>query len=232
MKRIYFSFLLFAVSSQVASAQEEEIPIDHIFARGDMTNNEQAAVMVSGWLPSACYNAPRAEVTRQNRAIIIKVKATPDLSVGSMCIAVAVPFLIAVPLGMLAQGRYDVQDGSNDDGAKTTLQIYRARPAPWIKPLYARVEQVKFDARRQQLVLSGRNPSDCLRLDHVNLSSNGRDTYTVTPIMKLVGGACPRKLVRFEYRVSIPRALDADQILYYVRSLDVVNNFVTYLQTL
>jgi hypothetical protein len=247
MKLTHLSFLLIALAGHPTNAvtplaglsdsnddvyimQEEEMVIDHIFAPGEISTSEPATVMVSGWLPSPCYSSPRADVSRQDRAIVITVKATKNLAPGRVCVALAVPYLVAVPLGILSQGRYVVEYGPEDLRTETELRIHPAQAVGANRLIYARVEQIKLDARRRQLVLSGRNSSDCVALDRVTIASNGVDTYTVAPVMKLIRSDCPKKLVPFEYRVNIPGDLDEDQILYYVRTLNGGDNFINYLQ--
>lgn len=237
MKLIYLALFLLATTGQSTQATggkpisptAEEITIDHLFVPDGITANEDAVLVASGWLPSPCYHSARAEISKQGSTITVVVKAIKDTTPEN-CIMLAIPYLVDVRLGMLSAGTYTVKYGSADFRAESVLTI---DPAYSIRsnPLYARVEFVRFDDATGQLTLSGRNPSDCVELERVNVTSNGADTYTIWPIMRQVAGECPKRLVPFEYNVSIPESMSSERVLYRVRILGGKSRFINLLKS-
>jgi len=209
--------------------QVEDMHIENIFLPDVTKPHETAIAMASGWLPSPCYHSPYAEITRVGSSISITVKAIND-SPGRICVTLAVPYLLEIPLGVLRDGCYLIEYGP-DNLHSEILTINTSRQNSEDNLLHAHVERVNFDRESGQLKLSGRNPSDCIELDRINVLSNGSDTYTIWPVMKQIRNECPKKLVPFEYSVNIPNELETSQILFHVRTLEGGNRFVNYLES-
>jgi hypothetical protein len=246
MKLSYVSILLLTLTAHAALAsspvdsrieisnfppfsQREQLQVAHIFVPAGIRPNETPIVIASGWLPNPCYHSPQSEVTRQGSSIIISVWAIHNTAPFA-CITLAVPYLIPIPLGDLGPGTYSVKHGP-DNVAAGIITIEAPDSIQIEKTLYAHVEQVNFDATTRQVKLSGRNPSDCIALERIEVISNGIDSYTVLPIMKQIRAECPKKNEPFEYSAILSDELEASDILFHVRTLNSSNDFVDILES-
>jgi hypothetical protein len=129
--------------------------------------------------------------------------------------------LTSVDLGILDKGDYKIRvNPKTMFENKTDLSVSESTSPSVDDFTYASVESVDKIAGTRDIVLKGYNPSDCFVLDRVQYVSNGKDTYSVLPIMKQISNFCPMKLVPFNYQSSFPSDLKSKKILLHVRVMD------------
>lgn len=200
-------------------AVTRDIPIDHVFAPKGFDDNDDAEVMAFGWLPSPCYLSPVGVASRSQNTLHVSARATASLS--RICLPMAVPFLVPVHLGVLEAGTFLIQYVDELHNVKASvLNVDNALGDQVDNYTYAHVERLDGDEVERKIILAGRNPSDCFELDRVESIYNGKDTYSLLPIMKQVKPDCPRKMVPFRYTVDMPKKIDSAKVLWHVRRLD------------
>jgi hypothetical protein len=216
------SILSVLVGSSAFAAADHEIvpvPVTHVFSPKGFDANDNTEVVISGYLPNLCYKAAKADVKVEGRKIGIRVKAIK--SGGPYCPQMIVPFLETAPAGVLDKGDYEVVVNKGLPSEQHS-QIFVAESAsPAIDDfVYAGVQYVEAVEGTRKVVLKGENPSTCYELDRIDFVSNGRDTYSVLPILKKVAEICPRVMVPFAYEVEVPSDLTAAELLLHVRIMN------------
>ncbi len=196
-----------------------EILVKHVFVPKGMDANDIAAVIAFGWLPSPCYQSPQGKIHWQENTIQVSAQAfkTPD----RICIQMAVPYLSTIPLGLLEKGEFLVQFQNQKSVFVNAgvLNIEAPKADTVDNFIYAHVERVEANEDASKITLSGRNPSDCFELDHIESIFNENDAYAILPIMKLVKADCPVKMVPFRYEIDISQQKHGKRVLWHVRSL-------------
>ena len=106
--------------------------------------------------------------------------------------------------------------------AETTAEISIGEPKSESVDnyVYANLNYVEKAEKPRAIVLKGENPSDCFEFDRVEFISNGKDVYSVLPIMKQVKQDCPMRLVPFSIETQVPEGLAAKDLLLHVRGMD------------
>ncbi len=67
------------------------------------------------------------------------------------------------------------------------------------KYIYARVEEIFRKDESREVILKGNHLNNCFVLDEINWKTNGKDTYTIFPILKRISEYCIDKITPFEY---------------------------------
>lgn len=210
---------LFAGSAARSEAREALVPVNAVFAPNGFDNNDDAQVVVSGYLPNLCYKAPRTQVAVRGNTVFVAVKALVDEN--SYCPEVIVPVLEPISLGVLPAANYRVVVNAGARfQARTLFSVGEASGSTIDDYVYANVDHVEVVPGSRRVVLKGFNPSDCFVFDRTEFVSNSRDTLSVLPILKQIRTTCPRKMVPFAIGVEIPRGLPAEEILLHVRVMD------------
>lgn len=224
MKKLVTLIALMMSAGLLASPNLTQVPTTHAFAPMGFDTNDNAEVIVTGFLPNLCYKAPQSSVKMAGNSIAVEVKALNYSSENTYCLEMLVPFTEVVDLGVLDKGTYTIDvnpEKSNamfNKGVSTTLKIVEASSDAVDDFIYASVKSIDMD--NDDVVLKGYNPSDCLVLDEVKYVDNGIDTYSVLPMMKKVSEFCPMKPTPFEYRTKLPDTLKVNNILLHVRVMD------------
>lgn len=197
------------------------VPVDHVYAPAGFDSNDNAEVVVTGFLPNLCYKAPRVNVEIEKNKISVNVKALKAQSGLSFCAQVIVPFIETVNIGILDQGKYLLAVNENSNWAKKSeMKISEATSNSIDDVIYANVEEVVKSDEGRKVLLKGYNTSDCFELKEIAIKDNGSDTYSVLPIMKQVRSFCPRKMIPFTYEFDVPENLKADRVLLHVRVMN------------
>lgn len=200
---------------------EANVPVDHVYSPFGFDSNDNAEVVVSGYLPNLCYKAPQASVSEKDGKISISIKAIRNQQ-GMFCADVIVPYVEYVNLGVLNKGKYQIAVNENSSWAKkSNLVVSEASNNAVDDFIYANVSEiVKSDDGSRKVILKGYNPSDCLELKQIVVKDNGEDVYSILPIMKQVRSFCPKKMIPFSYEVDVPQNLEADRVLLHVRVMN------------
>jgi hypothetical protein len=196
------------------------VPITHVYSPKGFDTNDNTQVVVSGYLPNLCYKAPHSEVAVDGRTIRITIKAIWDAN-ATFCPQMVVPFLETVSTGVLDKGAYQVVvNGGSAYESHSEIAVAESTSAAVDNYVYASLDFAVREAGTRKVTLKGYNPSDCYIFDRVEFISNGKDTYSVLPIMRQVRPDCPMKMVPISIDTEVPNTLNADKVLLHVRIMD------------
>lgn len=199
-----------------------EAPVDHAFVPVGFDNNDNIEVVITGKFPNPCYTRNKVEVKVKDDQIDVTIsslhKPNPAMT---LCEPLKVPFTEVVTIGNLQAGDYIINVNNK---LKEGLEVATSNSQSVDDHLYASVEYVELGftgGLSGDALLVGKNISSCLELDHVEYVSNGKDTYSVLPIMKKVSDYCPEGNKRIEIPLKFDvNGLKNDKILLFVRSID------------
>lgn len=196
---------------------EENLNIDYVFAPKGFDSNDSTEIVVSGMLPNLCYKSPKAIAVVEGNSI--KVRVTAIHIRGAYCAQMFVPFIEVAQAGVLAPGNYGVEVTSQTAGLPlaTEISVVQANSSSVDDFVYAHVDWIETFKNNRKVVLHGYNPSDCFEIDTIEMVSNGKDAYSILPIMKQVRDVCPIKKVPFAYEADVPTGLTARKILLHTR---------------
>lgn len=211
--------LLVPMSAAAASPAAVYAPVSHVYSPIGFDNNDETQVIVSGYLPNLCYKAPKAEVSVLCDTIIITMKALHEDRVH--CAQAVVPYLEAVSVGVIPQGDYKivVNAGSRNE-FRSRISVGDARTSAVDDYIYGNINSIEKGNGPRKVLLKGYNPSDCFEFDRVEFVSNGKDAYSVMPIMKQVREHCPMKMVPMTLEAQVPADLKIENLLLHVRVMD------------
>jgi hypothetical protein len=201
---------------------EAAVPVDHVFTPAGFDSNDNTEVVVTGFLPNLCYQAPKSTVSVVNGKITVSVVATKKINGLGFCTNIVVPYTEEIKIGVLDKGKYQiaVNEKSNWE-KKSDISIAEASSSSIDDNVYANVSEVTPDINgSRRVTLKGFNPSDCFELKEITIMDNGTDTYSVLPKMKQVKTFCAKKMMPFTYEFDVPEKLEADKILLHVRVMD------------
>jgi hypothetical protein len=210
---ILVSLPLFALFASAAYASvppvTAAIPVTHIYAPQGFDSNDPSEVIITGYLPDLCYRAPSTYSQVSGQTIQIQAEALRP-SQNALCPLVAMPLLEAVQVGVLEKGEYGIvvnQPGSNP--VTSSIYIEEARGKGVENSVYANTGSVDRIPGTRAVILTGINPVNCYELDQIRYISNGKDTYTVLPIMKQSNATCESRPTAFSYQWDVPTELSA-----------------------
>jgi hypothetical protein len=200
-----------------------------VFAPVGFDDNDDATIVVDGYLPSGCYRQLRPIVEIDHEARTIKV--IPQARYFDVpCIAALVPYWNEIRLGVLAKGSYKVTLNQGD--LQETLSVAEATNAGPDDYLYAAIDAATVsrqdDSTEQFVKIEGRFTNSCMVLDEVRLVDTGK-TINVLPIMRMEGDDCGPIEVEFRRMVKVPDTVTPGRHLLHVRSLN--GKAVNYLFT-
>lgn len=215
--------LMVAASFGVAASTPVSVmlPVENIYSPFGFDSNDNAEVVIEGFLPNLCHKAPSSEVVVKGNLIDIKIKSLKYESDNPFCPEVIVPFIESIDVGVLDKGNYDIMvNGKSIYQKEGFIGIAEASSDAVDEHVYANVEYVNKVEGQRVVELKGYNPSSCFVLDEISIVDNGRDAYSILPKMKQVSDFCPMKMVPFSYEVEVPQKLKRDKVLLHVRSMD------------
>jgi hypothetical protein len=200
------------------------LPVNHVYAPFGFDSNDNIEVVVKGYLPNLCYRAPNTHVQVADQTIQIQVTALyPSLSEHVLCAQVMLPFLEVAQVGVLDQGDYNVViNPSESHPALAAIQISEATSSAIDNNVYANVTSVEKVPGTRTVLLKGSNPVNCYGLAQIKYVTNGKDTYSVLPILKQVSPNCENVTTPFTYSWDVPSDLSAieDEPLLHVRVMN------------
>lgn len=217
---------------------EKLISAEHSYVPFGFDSNDNAEVIITGFLPNLCYKAPKAKVHINQGQIDVTLTALFYAPENGFCAEVAVPFIEVVNLGLLPQGHYEIKINQNSAHESRTNMLVAAAPNRNIDQfIYARVQYIEQVPGTRKVLLKGYNPSDCFRLNEIKYVSNTIDSYSIMPILTTNSdGFCPRKMVPFTYEFEVPNDINRAKVLLHVRSMDgrsvnaIYDNFMNKIQ--
>lgn len=209
------------IYGEVPPAPPVHVPVDHVYIPAGFDSNDNAEVVITGYLPNLCYKSPNANVEIDKNKISVNIKALKARSGLGFCAQVIVPYIETINLGVLDRGKYLVAVNENSGWEKKSeLGISEATSNSIDDVVYANVEEVVKSEEGRKVLLKGYNTSDCFQLKEIAIKDNGSDTYSVLPVMKQVSNFCPRKMIPFSYEFEVPEKLKADRVLLHVRVMN------------
>jgi hypothetical protein len=190
----------------------------YVFAPEGFDDNDEAVVMVDGYLPSGCYKLTRPEYTvdEQTKTITIKPMARYfDVA----CIEALIPYQFEVKLGILSEGLYTVK---LNNAAVDSIDVAEASSAGPDDYLYAPIDGASVsttDTGVLQATLEGRFTNSCMVWDDLKVIDTGK-TINVLPVMRIEGDSCIAGEFPFKKIVNLPESVVAGRHLLHVRSLN------------
>lgn len=225
--------LLILVASVQAFASNAElvpVPVDDIYVPKGFDTNDNVEVVVTGYLPDLCHHSPKALVKREGNNVKVEVKSYYKQPADGSCPEMIVPFTETVNLGLMNKGKYKISVNENEinkslksnKAVKVQSELLvEATNSTYIDDnVYAAVDFVKKDYTHKEIEINALNPSDCFELDTVKFVSNGKNTYSVLPIMKQVRAFCPMKMTNLKIRTNVPTELNREKVLLHIRSME------------
>lgn len=224
---VLMSMLLSTISAASAdgintSVVVAPIPVTHIYSPLGFDSNDNVEVIVKGYLPNLCYRAPNTKTQVNGQTIEIQVTALHP-SANVMCAQIAMPYLEAAQVGVLDKGDYGiVVNPAEPNSRSSSINIVAATSSAIDDNVYANVTSVERVPGTRTVFLKGTNPVDCYELAQIKSFSNGKDTYSVLPIMKQVSATCNVKSVAFSYKWDVPTDLSSieQEPLLHVRVMN------------
>lgn len=198
------------------------IPVSHVYAPIGFDSNDNTEVIVRGYLPNLCYRSPNARSQIIGNTILIDATALHP-SVPVICAQVVVPYLESAQVGILDPGTYRiVVNPTGPTSSTSAIQIVQATSPAIDDNVYANITSVERIPGTRTIILKGTNPVNCYELGQIKYISNGRDTYSVLPILKQVSPTCDATPVPFSYTWDVPTDFSAteEMPLLHIRTMN------------
>lgn len=194
-------------------------PVDHLFVPKGFDNNDNVEVIVTGKFPNPCFIRNKVDVKVSDDLVDVTITSLKRDDVS--CDNLKVPYRETVTIGSLQSGDYKVRvNGKLED----KLEVAMSTSSSVDENLYAAVDYVELGftgGLAGDAMIVAHTVSSCLEFDRVDLISNGKDTYSIMPILKRRQGECPEKRDFLQIPVKFDvNALKNDSILLFVRSMD------------
>ncbi|MBL7664813.1 MAG: hypothetical protein JNM93_06735 [Bacteriovoracaceae bacterium] len=222
---LLLGFILTFSGAVFAQKTPKLVPLkaEQVYVPRGFDHNDNAEIVLAATYPSLCYRTPQTEVVFDGNVIRINLTVLDYSNTGEICPQIARPLLEVVSLGFLEAGEYKIYVNSDfEEEIITKLTVNLSNSASADDHTYARVQYVEEIPGTNKVLLKGYNPSDCFQLDKITYVSNGKDTYSVLPILKntYADNFCPRKMVPFNYEFTVPSELKTNEVLLHIRSMD------------
>lgn len=220
MKNVFFSFLFLLLSvTSFAQVTTKLVPANHVYIPNGFDDNDNAEIIVSGFLPDSCYTAPKSVYKIEDTKITVTLSAIYNNQAGA-CSDVIVPFAETVRLGALSAKNYEVTVISANPQRLISKMMVKKSGGIGIDDFsYAYITGVRHAPGNKKVIIDGYSISDCFELQELKVESNGADTYIILPIMKKINDFCPRKMMPVTFEVILPNGLHNKEILLHVRSM-------------
>lgn len=221
LSHLFIACTLVASLAGHSKYEEVQVGVENVFVPKGFDSNDNVEIVVNGDLPNTCYLRPHGEVKVVNQRVIVEMKATKvtDRNVG--CIEALVPYVVAVPLGALAEGVYDIVINVGSDVEQNrVIRVDRPNSSSINNFTYANVTEAHITNEKRTVQLSGVHPSSCMDIERVEIIVNEtNDTFSVLPIIKQVEPICDRMIKPFTYTLLLPEP-QASYELVHVRKID------------
>ena len=202
----------------------------YVFAPIGFDDNDEATLVLDGFLPSGCYRLvqPEVVVNQQTKQVTVTPKAR---YFDHPCIESLVPYWQEIRLGILSIGNYKVVVPGS--AIQETMEIVEAPSAGPDDYLYAAIDAASVDKQDDSdgynIKLEGRFTNTCMTLTDIRVIDTGK-TINVLPIMTMADrDDCSPTEVQFRRMVSLPGSVVEGRHLLHVRSLNgqAVNHIFT-----
>lgn len=215
-----------AVATTVARADDPvpnppvPVSVGSVFAPDGFDDNDEAQVVLDGYLPSTCYRVSHTTSHLDPASGEINVVQYAR-RFGGVCLPVKVPFFSEVRLGVLPAAKFGIKSRG---AAAETLAVKEASSGGPDDYLYAPVDTVRVDydhaTHDYVATINGRLTSSCLQWDGIRVLDQGK-VVVLMPILKAAdGAACVATETAFEEKAVLPKALKDGRHLLHVRSLN------------
>lgn len=185
----FISSLVILFSSALSTAAigaMVPLAIDQAYVPTQFDSNDRTTFMVTSSSKNSCHFQPKTttEVNRQKNQILVGFFVNEG---EGSCLETKQKFKQLVEVGKLAEGEYQIFDGSNlkPIGSLNVSKKNHARPGPDAYP-YAPVKEVNVvldkTKNRWALSLSGEFEKECDGLKEVRISTEGKNVIEVVPI--------------------------------------------------
>ena len=194
---------------------------EQIFVMNGFDDNDNVELIVSGYLPTLCHQAPTLKQRVEGHDVLLTLTALYFDQSNPFCTQIPIPFLEVINLGMLEAGEYKVT--VNRDTPYESSEFLHIAPAPTHEQnsfTYAQVEYIEKEIGTRNIILAGTNPSNCFELDRTVFMSNEKNAIAVLPILKKTSEDCAFVPTAFKYKIEVPKVLEKDKILLHVRRMD------------
>lgn len=226
------SLLSLALAS-FATAQADEsrtgdlvrIDATAVFVPVGFDDNDEAEVVVDGFLPSGCYRQAKPELAIDHVARTIEI--TPMARrFAAPCVEVLVPYFFEVKLGQLEPGSYAVEVRGATTSLTESLPVKHAIGTTPDDFDYLPVDDVRVDRNAEtgglEAVIYGRFTNRCMSWGRALVEDNGK-TLNILPIMAFdttPGANCRTVEMRYKQTIALPATVSAGRHLLHVRSLN------------
>ncbi len=196
------------------------LPLVDVFMPLGFDNNDNAEIVVSGYLPDLCHKSLKTDYRVVGNTIYLDVDSYYYFRPGTECAEIIVPFLEKIDVGILNAGDYKVVVNKSASYTKSrNFRISRTNTVTVDSHIYANVEEIVPVEGTRKVKLKGINRSDCVVLDRIEWVDDGHNTYSILPIMTQVFKDCPSVEMPFEYEFEVPNKLITENILLHVRKM-------------
>lgn len=226
MIRLFIPALFAATLAQPVLADEGTlVNVDSrtVFAPVGFDDNDEAELVVEGFLPGDCYKLSSPEVDVDAAAFAVTVR-TMARKFDVPCREILVPFHYTAKLGQLAPGKYTVQVPGPGETLTETLPVKHAvAPGPDEFP-YAPVDSVEVNLDRVEhhmvATIRGRFTNSCMRWKEARVEDQGK-VQVVLPIVAIDALTnCRPVETEYEQKVVLPDTMRWGRHLLHVRSLN------------
>jgi hypothetical protein len=204
-----------AALAEVSPPVLRKVFVDQVYTPMGFDTNDDTQIVVTGNLPSVCYQAPKSVIKRVGKKIEVTVWAYYRKD--TVCTQILVPFMEVISLGLMKSGDYEVTSENPNGEIRSNFEVSPSRTPAVDQFIYANLNTIVSHDGSQKVTLMGYNPSDCYTLDEVKMIFNGKNTYSILPIMKQVRDHCPRKMTPMSFDIELPEPVAEDAVLLHVR---------------
>lgn len=217
---LIFIGLMATIFAHAGTPEERIVPVEDVFAPMGFDSNDNVEIVVSGYLPNLCHKNPKAKVKVEDKKIKVTLTSLYYEENNPYCPEMAVPFTETLSLGLLKAGEYKiVVNEKSETTASEELYVDNASRATVDSHTYAYVDYIE-QTGSGKVKLRGYHLSDCFELEKIAAFSNGKNVYSILPILKKVSNFCPRKMLPFSYEYTVPKDLNAKKVLLHVRTMN------------
>ena len=200
------SSVLVTQAMAMANAPElvSQLPV-HVFIPKGFDNNDNAQVIIDGWLPDTCHKngSYKVNVDSDRKQILIENQVYIYPGVG--CLYIVIPVAFKDVSTFKAMGFMPVTISKNPNS-----------PYGPDDYLYAPVKDVFMENPRELmnriLILRGVFPDNCMSIQETRVKYKG-NTIVVLPIAQHLGSSCQLGAVPFEIRVDLSQAPSGHELI-------------------
>jgi hypothetical protein len=222
MKFMMIATALLSLNIQAQVPKVVPAPVDHLFVPQGFDNNDNIEVVVVGKLPNPCFIRNKVDIKVVEDSINVNITSLNNEDQGNEnCAPMKVPFSEVVTIGNLQGGSYRIiVNGKLEE----KLVVAESGSQSVDDHLYAAGQYIDLGLTgglSGDALLVANSLSSCLELDHVEYISNGKNTFSVLPIMKKVSEVCPEEKKRMEIPLKFDlNTIESAKVLLFVRSID------------